>query len=72
VWSRKWVALRPKPAEIPVSKALERLLFEVQVEWEHLKNTLSPTEAILRYNRLLSLQTNQLEGFFFLHEVRLP
>ena len=56
------------PPEIPVSKELEALLSEVQADWEDLKETLSPTEAVVRYNRLLSVQTNQLEGLFLLKD----
>lgn len=52
------------------SKSLQRSTSSWRLlrEWNELKALLPPKEAVLRYDRLLSLQTNELEGLFCLHD----
>ena len=68
IWLRKWVPLRPMPENTPVDTNVNTLLRTVTEEWSKLKQALSPEEAVRRYNRLLSIQTNQLEGLFRLRD----
>ena len=68
IWLRKWIPLRPKPENIPITTEIDTLLKTVIENWGRIKELLSPEEAVLRYNRLLGLQTNQLEGLFRLHD----
>jgi hypothetical protein len=67
IWLRKWIPLRPMPENIPITTEVDTLLKTVLENWGRLKDLLSTEEAIRRYSRLLSVQTNQLEGLFRLH-----
>jgi|ERR1700722_1370595 len=68
IWLQKWVPLRPMPENVLVDTNVNTLLQTVTEEWSKLRQSLSPEEAVPRYNRLLSIQTNQLEGLFRLHD----
>jgi hypothetical protein len=67
IWLRKWIPLRPMPENIPITTEIDTLIKTVIQNWGRIKELLSPEEAVRRYNRLLSIQTNQLEGLFRLH-----
>ena len=66
-WLRKWIQLRPMPQDVPHPIEIDIIVEDVLRTWTQLQNTLPPEDAVKRYNRLLSLQTNQLEGLFRLH-----
>lgn len=55
------------PEGVKITPEINILLNTVFKEWNELKARLPPKEAVLRYDRLLSLQTNELEGLFSLH-----
>jgi hypothetical protein len=69
VWYGKWIPFRPMPQTKKFSPQVGGLIQSVMDSWSDLASILSPDEAVTRYNRLLSLQTNQLEGLFLLYGV---
>ena len=56
------------PEGVEITPEINILLETVFREWNELKALLPPKEAVLRYDRLLSLQTNELEGLFCLQD----
>jgi hypothetical protein len=58
----KWVPLRTILQDFPLFKKVEGLLAEVQADWEELKETLCPIEAVGRYNRLLTWPSAKTTG----------
>jgi hypothetical protein len=56
------------PSTVVLPVEIDTVLRDVVLTWNLLRNTMLQGEAVKRYNRLLSLQTNQLEGLFRLHD----
>jgi hypothetical protein len=55
------------PDEVKITPEINILLNTVFKEWNELKARLPPDETVRRYDRLLSIETNELEGLFSLH-----